>query len=183
MATRSFLSLAIPDRVATRLTRLVAPAPAGIRRVPATMLHLTLHFLGDLDDPLLAWLARALQEVHHPAFALTISGTGVFPARGRPTVLWAGVAPDPPLLDLHAKLAAVLATLGIAVEARPYRPHITLARSLPEAAAWATRFPDTAATLSLPQVSVTAFLLMASDRNAGGVEHMVVGRYPLAASP
>ncbi|NBP51644.1 MAG: RNA 2',3'-cyclic phosphodiesterase, partial [Actinobacteria bacterium] len=82
----------------------------------SAQLHLTLHFLGDVDDDRRDALKRSLGTVRHVPFTIAIRGTGVFPPAGRPSVLWAGVAESPPLVELHAAVGAAIESAGLAVE-------------------------------------------------------------------
>lgn len=98
--------------------------PAGARRTPPERLHVTLHFLGQVATARIADL-RAGLAVDAPAFELVLNRQEVWP--GGIAVLEAGMVP-PPLAALHAALAQRLTALGLPVEARRYRPHVTLAR-------------------------------------------------------
>lgn len=106
------------------------PAPA--RRTRPERLHVTLHFLGDVAAGLLPAMHDALQ-VGWEGCELVLDTPQVWP--GGIAVLEAGAVPGE-LADLHAALGERLRTLGIAPEARRYRPHVTLARK-----AWAARAP------------------------------------------
>ncbi|RYE96770.1 MAG: RNA 2',3'-cyclic phosphodiesterase [Oxalobacteraceae bacterium] len=124
--TRLFLAL-WPDpavRDALRAWRDAWTWPRAASPVHTDKLHVTLHFLGDLPTARLAALADGFAVPFAP-FALRF-------ARG---ALWHnGIAvlepsAEPPgLLDLHARLSQALAGLGLQPEARPYRPHVTMAR-------------------------------------------------------
>jgi 2'-5' RNA ligase len=98
--------------------------PRGAAPVPADKLHLTLHFLGDV--------ARARVPGLAAGFALPFAPFGL--RFGRGTMWHSGIAvlepvEEPPaLLDLHARLSQALVGLGLAPEARAYRPHVTMAR-------------------------------------------------------
>lgn len=98
--------------------------PAGARRTQPQHLHVTLHFLGQVAAARLADL-RAGLAVPAQAFELVLDRQEVWP--GGIAVLEAGTVP-PPLAELHAALAQRLAGLGLPLEARRYRPHVTLAR-------------------------------------------------------
>jgi 2'-5' RNA ligase len=98
--------------------------------VDARRLHVTLHFLGDVDEarlpPLTAALAPAL-EFDSPRIGL--AGWGVFPARGPARVIWLGVtAGAATLTSVQAVLAERLRAAGIAPETRPFSPHLTVGR-------------------------------------------------------
>ena len=105
---RLFVAIDLPKPVCFELARLVAEPPHGVRPVPAAQLHLTLHFLGDVDDERRGVVVERLGRVHRKPFTLGLRGTGVFPPRGRPSVLWAGVAPSPALAPALADLVPQL---------------------------------------------------------------------------
>ncbi|MGE5764145.1 MAG: RNA 2',3'-cyclic phosphodiesterase [Mycobacterium leprae] len=100
--------------------------------VPAERWHLTLAFLGDVDpdrvDPLAQRLART--AARHPALTLSFAGAGTFPRRhAHARVVWTGVFGDRRELGLLAAgVVAAASRERIAVDDRPYRPHLTLAR-------------------------------------------------------
>jgi 2'-5' RNA ligase len=98
--------------------------PGGASPVLDERLHVTLHFLGNVDAALLPQLTQALALPFTP-FTLTF---------GTPVLWHAGIAvlepvsAPPELFDLHARLGAALRAVGLPTEERPYRPHVTLAR-------------------------------------------------------
>lgn len=98
--------------------------PASARRVRPQALHVTLHFLGEVEGSRLQDLREGL-AVQTEAFELLLDRQEVWP--GGIAVLEAGTVP-PPLAALHAALAQRLAALDLPVETRRYRPHVTLAR-------------------------------------------------------
>ncbi len=180
MSRRLFVALDLPKPVGWRLGQLIASPPRGVRSVRPVQVHLTLHFLGDVADSTHAVLTDALASVAHAPFALEIRGTGVFPARGRPTVLWAGVADSAPLTALHAAIGDALESCGVAIERRPYVPHVTLARLTPAVPrAWTTRFLDDTSGLHLDGIPIDRFLLYDSRRRDGVTEHAVEAEFPL----
>jgi 2'-5' RNA ligase len=129
--------LAVRDAIARGLPELVALAPKA-RWVPPTSLHVTLVFLGSVDEervpPLTTVLASATQA--NGALDLTFGGGGMF-GRRSPRTLWAGVAGDVERLGaLQGDVTAGLQGAGFAGgEANLDRagatfvPHLTLARS------------------------------------------------------
>jgi 2'-5' RNA ligase len=129
---RLFLGLPIPPELAQALTRLTQAIelPKGRRTAPEN-LHLTLVFLGEVAEPKLPPIEQELSELHFAPFQLKLTSLNTFPRAG---VLFAEIEPTRPLLHLQANLAASMARCGFAPEnlraqeARPYHPHITLAR-------------------------------------------------------
>ena len=102
--------------------------PPGARAADPRDLHLTLVFLGQLSPESLDTAVQAAGSVRAEPLALRIDRAGYFP---RARVLWCGPAdPSFGLLGLYGQLCRTLTDRGVAIESRPYRPHITLARKV-----------------------------------------------------
>jgi 2'-5' RNA ligase len=103
---------------------------AKITWVPADRLHLTVRFIGEVDDEKAAAVCEALSApLGAAAFDLTLGGAGAFPKGGSPRVLWVGVTQGrEELLAIEQEVTSRLASLGIPEEERAYSPHLTLAR-------------------------------------------------------
>ena len=100
------------------------------RWISAANLHITLWFIGEVDDrrgeEMLAGLGSPFEEA---AFDIEIEGLGAFPPSGAPRVIWLGVgAGGENLRRLHSELAARLRPFGFEPERRPYSAHLTIAR-------------------------------------------------------
>jgi 2'-5' RNA ligase len=180
MPRRLFIAIDLPKPVSWRLGQLLVQPPRGVRAVKPAQLHLTLHFLGDVEDESRTALHKALARMHQEPFTITIRGTGVFPPRGRPTVLWAGVDESAALVNLHAAVGAAIESCGLGVEHRPYVPHVTLARLMPAVPrAWTTRILHDTAGLQIADIPVDRFLLYQSRKLDGATEHSVEAPFPL----
>ncbi|HEX6018763.1 MAG TPA: RNA 2',3'-cyclic phosphodiesterase [Burkholderiaceae bacterium] len=112
-------------RVALGARRDAVAWPAGSSVVADERLHLTLHFIGAVPRTLWPRLLPALQVPCPPPFALELGAVEAWP---HGLVVLRALAVPEPLRALHAAMAAALAGLGLRVEARPFRPHVTLAR-------------------------------------------------------
>ena len=118
----------------TGLDRALEPlraAPGGPRWTPPSRWHLTLLFLGDVPADRLAPLTDAVAPVvaATPPLSLQLAGGGRFGPRRRPAVCWVGLDGDVVgLTDLAVRLAAAARALGLPVEDRPFRPHLTVGR-------------------------------------------------------
>lgn len=92
-------------------------------------LHITLKFLGAVDDSKLQRLKKELKIIEHTkAFSIDVGELGTFGNPEKPRVLWAGVDKTESLAELQQKVEALVTNVGFAQENRPYRPHITLAK-------------------------------------------------------
>lgn len=132
--TRTFIAIELSDEARSYLHQEIEQLARALPRVhwvdPET-LHLTLAFLGELDDAQLAKASTAAREAAQTAhpFYVRIGSLGMFGPAQQPRVIWIGLAGDlQPLLGLQARLANRLAQDGFALEERAYAPHLTLAR-------------------------------------------------------
>jgi 2'-5' RNA ligase len=98
--------------------------PAGAKPVADATLHLTLHFIGALALDRVPGLAASLAAVAAPDTVLRPAAAEVW--KGGIAVL--RIDADAALAELHERLGSVLASAGIPVDARPFAPHVTLAR-------------------------------------------------------
>ena len=131
---RLFLALDLPDEVDMDIQMMSGGIP-GARWQKPEQLHLTLHFLGEVDGGVMRRLIAALGQLEAPAFELGLRGAGVFPPRGQPRVIWLGVDPPEPVRVLHQRSARILDELGLERERRKFSPHVTVARLRKEARA------------------------------------------------
>ncbi|HKS90047.1 MAG TPA: RNA 2',3'-cyclic phosphodiesterase, partial [Stellaceae bacterium] len=99
----------------------------GAKWVDPGNLHLTLRFIGEIDEALAADVDEALGRLKARPFALRLAGTGTF-GGSRPHALWVGVERDPGLVGLRDKIEQALIRAGLAPETRKFAPHVTLAR-------------------------------------------------------
>jgi RNA 2',3'-cyclic 3'-phosphodiesterase len=108
------------------------PTGRNARWVRTENLHLTLRFLGAVARGRVQDVAAAVREAAtgSGAFPVTLSGAGAFPPAGRPRALWLGITEGAgTLAELAAALDRALADRGWPSDDRPYRPHLTVART------------------------------------------------------
>jgi 2'-5' RNA ligase len=129
---RLFVAINLPEWVSDRIfagtDRL--RALRGIRWGGPAAVHLTLKFLGDVDDDRAREIAAMLGMVaaEHEPFDLRLTSVGGFPSLQRPRVVWLGIEARQELLELQQGLEDALAALGFERETRRYHPHVTLGR-------------------------------------------------------
>lgn len=157
---RLFVAIDLPpDAVEALLALRPNPVP-GLRRVGPDQMHLTLHYVGPVEQPDV--LEAALARVPFARFALDFAGVGSF-ARNDAEYLWAGVVPSLALTALHTATGVALRGVGHAVEERPYTPHITVARGHgAEMPAVRDEFVRTHARFELRGLPITRFSLYTS---------------------
>jgi 2'-5' RNA ligase len=132
---RTFLAVGLTPAIRAQLVALqetLARAADGIKWVEEENLHVTLLFLGDVDEREVTDVCRAAGETcaRIAAFPMSVEGVGGFPHARRPRTLWAGVGTGAQeLVALHDALEGPLVELGVyRREERAYSPHITLGR-------------------------------------------------------
>jgi len=187
---RTFIALDLGKPIRDRLVSLqenFARAGAQVKWVEPENMHLTLLFLGEVDQrdllPICRTVATAAQE--RPAFSLTVAGVGAFPNLRRPRILWVGVGQGvQEVCGLHDALETPLLELGCyRREERKYTPHVTLGRTKTEAAS-----PALEGTLRKYQAweagetHIAEVLVMGSELTRDGPTYTVLGRGKLARS-
>ena len=135
MATiRSFVAVELPEAVKAALTRLqeqVESGGGGVKWVEPRGVHLTLKFLGYVDEAKVPALVQALTRACEGFVPLEValSGLGVFPSPSRPRVAWVGLSGGvEKLLRLQEGVEKVLSPFGFPREERAFTPHLTIAR-------------------------------------------------------
>jgi RNA 2',3'-cyclic 3'-phosphodiesterase len=184
---RSFIAVDVGDEVrrkAAALQQQLARTGANVKWVAPDAMHLTLLFLGELDDRDILPVCRAVEKVAatEPGFPLRVSGVGAFPNTRRPKVVWGGVTDGAePLRRLYTALEAKLLDLGVyRKEERDYTPHLTLGRVKNEADGFALA-PELTKLLAWDggRAMVNEVLVFSSELRRDGPEHTVLGRAEL----
>lgn len=130
---RLFLAVELEPELRRLLHQATAPLRALLPDaawVGEERLHLTLKFLGEQPETLVTPLTSAMAEIaeRHWPVAMRLRGVGAFPNLRRPRVMWVGIEPTPKLELLQHDVEERCATLGVEVEGKPFRPHLTLGR-------------------------------------------------------
>ncbi len=136
--------------------------------------HITLRFLGLVDNALLPALCAGAARLRLPAFSLCLDLPGWF---ARPRVAWLAPSHYPPaLLQLAAALNGLADALALPAERRPYHAHVTLYRKLPP------RPPPALQVTARPiPLQVSAFSLYESCSSLKGVRYVALASWPLQA--
>jgi 2'-5' RNA ligase len=193
---RVFIAVPLPEDAAAAVRSIVdgvraEPLPAGardVRWVRLDGLHLTLRFLGPTPDDRLEQVAAAVQAVAQAApgpISMELGGAGTFPPEGRPRALWLGIVDGAEALGrLAASINAELTAAGWPADQRPFRPHLTLARSDGVAAGplVAGRLVDAMADRRLP-VRIETLGLFESVTGGGPARYVPVTSARLGAMP
>jgi 2'-5' RNA ligase len=176
---RLFVAIPMAEAVRGELAALTARLKSrndGLRWTAPEAWHITLVFLGNTSPDQYECVAARLGELHLPPVPIALEKVDIF-ARGG--VLIATVRPAPQLLQLQQRVSAAAALCGYVPEARPYQPHITLARSKgrgPELTALKAKIQRQSAFTSFV---AGEFLLYESYLESGGSRYEIRRRFPL----
>jgi RNA 2',3'-cyclic 3'-phosphodiesterase len=135
---RAFVAIELPGHVTAALLRAgeairrAAPDWRGEKWVAEDNLHVTLKFLGTIDEATVSALRSSLTSslAAQRPFEMRLGGVQGASSRGRHAMLWATFSdPDGQCTSLAETVVAAASTHGIETERRPFIPHVTLVRA------------------------------------------------------
>ena len=174
---RCFISISIPDGIKKGMTAIqerLKKAGADVSWTRPEGMHLTLKFLGEIEEERLKEIGTALSlsVIGIKPFSLDVSGIGTFPDIRRPRVIWIGLKEDGNnMIELQRNVEKELEKLGFAAEKRGFTPHITLGRiRSPKNIERLLNLVDEEKAIDLDGFEVTNIHLMQSElRPAGAI--------------
>jgi len=174
---RLFTGLEIPTDVAERLAGLRGKL-TGARWVDPQNYHITLRFVGDVDERAAADFAAELDAINTDQFDVTLDGLGSFGGR-KPRSVWAHVAAQTTLVSLQRAHERAARAVGFEAESRNFAPHVTLARLRRSNAATVAAYLERHGVLFNATVPVVRFVLFSSRASSGGGPYVVEESYRL----
>jgi 2'-5' RNA ligase len=175
---RLFTALEIPADIGQSLAMMRGGLP-GARWIDPENYHLTLRFIGDIDDALASDVALMLGRVRRSAFDLRIDELLSFGGR-KPRAVVAAISPVAPLMELQAEHERWLQRLGLEPEGRKYTPHVTLARLRDSSSRQVAEYLSARGHFRSPPFRASRFVLYSSRASVGGGPYVVEAAYPLA---
>lgn len=178
---RLFTALTIPPLSSLRrIANALQQADSRLRMEPSNRWHITLNFLGNVEETQIPHLIGFLRETTPQSEPLSVSlrGLGVFPDLQRPRVVWAGARGDVGLLALHQRLRQAVRSAGL-LDAEEFRPHLTLARSSHPTTAGVLELLRSQAETQFGQVPVREVVLYESRLHPAGQPYHARARFPL----
>lgn len=176
---RLFTGLEIPPAVSDGLSLLRGGLP-GARWIDPENHHLTLRFIGDVDDDVAQEIAWLLGKVRRKDFELRLDGLQSFGGR-KPRAIVALAAPSPSVMELQAEHERLMRRVGLDPEGRKYTPHVTLARLRDTSSVEVADYLSVRAAFRSPPFTVPRFVLFSARASVGGGPYVVEAVYPLAA--
>ena len=176
---RLFTGLEISKSLGESLSMLRGGLP-GARWIDPENYHLTLRFIGDVDDALAREIASLLGRVRRREFELRLDGVSSFGGR-KPRAVVATVASSPSVMELQAEHERLMQRVGLDPEGRKYTPHITLARLRDTTSRDVADYLSARAAFLSAPFEVSRFVLFSSRASVGGGPYVIEAAYPLAA--
>ncbi len=176
---RLFTGLEIPDDVAFDLS-LMQGGISGARWIDRESYHITLRFIGDIDEGLAREIAYELDGVEARPFQLRLTGCGVF-GGNKPHSLYVGVEENAELRRLQAIHERICQVLGLPPDSRKFAPHVTLARLKDPDLSALHRFIASHNLYKSRVFEVPRFVLFSSRPSRGGGPYAIEESYRLQA--
>jgi RNA 2',3'-cyclic 3'-phosphodiesterase len=174
---RLFTGVEIPSEIGQALASLRGGLP-GARWIDPGNYHLTLRFIGDVDDVTAHEVADLLGRVKRGGFELHMQGLTSFGGR-KPRAVVATVAPIRALLDVQAEQERLMQRIGLEPEGRKFTPHVTLARLRDSSSRQVAEYLAARGLFRTSPFRVSRFVLFSSRASVGGGPYVVEADYPL----
>ncbi len=174
---RLFTGVEIPREVADSLALLRGGLP-GARWIDPENYHLTLRFIGDVDDVIAHEIGELLGRVRRRGFEIVLNGLDQFGGR-KPRAVFAAANGSSALLELQAEHERLLQRMGLPPESRKYTPHVTLARLRDASTRAVAEYLASHGYFRSPAFAIPRFVLFSSRASTGGGPYVVEAAYPL----
>ena len=187
---RTFVAVEISPKTresAGRLIDRLQSCDSGIRWVDLKRLHLTLNFLGEVDERDLHKVCQAVGDASGsiPEFVLSCRGVGAFPDLKRPRTVWIGVDQgSQEISDLQRATEDTLSELGFPKERRKYHPHLTIGRARRGTAnhKQLTELMTQLEDIELGTTSLSEVVVFSSELEPTGPVYQALSRCPLGVT-
>jgi len=174
---RLFTAIRIPQAQKEVLLSLMGGLP-HVRWQTEDQLHLTLDFIGEVDQDRTEEIRLILSSIQFLPFSITLKGVDMFGPARKPRLLWTGLENEGPAKALQEKITNTLRRLGLEPEGTKYKPHVTLARIKGNNGEKLDRFLDQNVGLELDPFEVENFVLVKSHLAEAGAQYQIVESYP-----
>lgn len=174
---RLFTAIEVPDDVGDALAT-YRGGLSGARWIDVENYHVTLRFLGDVDEATAQEAAYELGRVRRAPFDVAIEGLDAF-GGDRPRALIARVAPSKDIAELQAEHERLIRRIGLPAEKRKFMPHVTLARLRDASARGVAEYLGLRGGPARLSFRAERFVLFSSRDSVGGGPYVVEAAYPL----
>ncbi len=174
---RLFAALELPHQAVMQLSLLRGGLP-GARFIDPENYHLTLRFMGDMENHIADEVVAGLDRVKQRSFSFRIEGLGAFGGK-KPHSIFFSFSPCPELFALHEEIDRICFRLGLAPDSRKFTPHITIARMRNVSPQSAAKYLSEHGGFCIPQLQIKEFALLSSRDSIGGGPYICEERYGL----
>jgi len=177
---RLFIAINIPSEIKAELANLLKGiSDHGLKKVSSENLHLTMKFLGEVDEKKAEAIKQRLAEIKAVQFKISLKGIGFFPNGNYIKVVWVGIEEGrEEIIALQKEIDSRLSELGFPKE-RDYQPHLTIARA--KYIKDHKKFMEFAESAKISaSLEVTSFDLMESSLLPGGPEYRIISGFKLS---
>ena len=140
----------------------------GARWIDSQNYHVTLRFIGDVDDSAAREVAWLLGQVRRREFELRLDSISAFGGR-RPRAVVAALSQTPSLMELQAEHERLIRRIGLEPEGRKYTPHVTLARLRESSSRQVADYLATRSLMRPLPFTVSRFVLFSSRASVGAL--------------
>jgi 2'-5' RNA ligase len=179
---RTFIAIEIPSEINSALAALqtkLRRAGADVSWTKPENLHLTLNFLGEVDEQSIVEVEKVCVSLaaEFQPFTLSLNDTGVFPNTRQPRVLWAGLSGEVDnVYEMHTRLDERLALIGIKRDEKRFHPHLTVGRLKSNKNTRELLALADAHQLPALSFTVTEIVLMKSELHPAGSEYTTIAK-------
>jgi RNA 2',3'-cyclic 3'-phosphodiesterase len=174
---RLFTALEIPRNAAMSLSLLRGGLP-GARWIDVENYHITLRFIGDVDNRTADEVVDRLDRIDRPEFQIRLDGIGSFGSK-KPHSVWAGVTPTPDMFALQGEIERICQRIGLPPDPRKFMPHVTLARLKSSRVDDVVHYLSGRGNFQTSPFTVTRFVLLSSRESVGGGPYLTEEIFPL----
>ncbi len=174
---RVFVSIPVPDTAPLQGILAELRRIDGVRPAPENQMHLTMKFIGGVDDRKVPRIADAVRRAVEgiPPFEISLEGAGAFPNARNARVVWVGAKPAETLKRIADGIGANLS--GIKFDDKPFKSHMTIGRCAytKDMSELARSYKDS----EFLRFECREVLVMRSELGPKGAKHTVLERIPL----
>ncbi len=174
---RLFIALVPPTPIKQQLL-LLRRSIMGARWQNSDQMHITINFIGEVDNGSLPQIIEALSAVTFKPLELNINGVDFFGSSRQPRALYAKVTANPELLKLNKKLSNVLLEIDIKTDRKKFKPHITLARLKQASFQSVGQFIQAESLFKTEAFTLDKFHLLSSKLSSDGSQYVIEESFP-----
>jgi 2'-5' RNA ligase len=177
---RLFVGIPLPGNVRQQLNSF-ASGLQGAHWISPENMHLTLRFIGEVDEVEAGHINDALAAIHCAGFEVSLSGIEAFGRGHMVHTIWAAVSAGPALNHLQGKVERAIVLSGLQPERRKFTPHVTLAQVRKSPKGKATDWLADHGGFKTPPFGIDEFVLFRSHLGRNGAHYETLAAYPLIA--